>query len=133
MIWIIVGITVMVLFILFGIWLIRGGGKIQQEHHARFEKGIKATATIDKIEQPGGRSVAYTTTVLRVSLTVQPPFGQPYSATTGIRIKTADIPRAQPGQTMPVRIAADNPRLVYPDVEWAEMELVTITRAARGK
>ncbi|MCA9523000.1 MAG: hypothetical protein KC609_18625 [Myxococcales bacterium] len=130
-IWIVVAGVALVVVLL--VWLARGGGKWTAEHQQRFANGVRATAVIDRIEQPGSSSATgHVSVVVRAHLTVTPPGGEAYRAVTGIRTKTVHLPQVQPGSRLPVRIASDNPRLVYPDVEWGEMELLTITRAARG-
>lgn len=125
------GIVLAVVLLLY--FLFRGGSKLSAEHRARFERGVKASAVINRVEQPGaGSSRGSTTIVVRVYLTVTPPSGAPYDAISGIRLKVVHAPQVQPGKMLRVRIAADNPQIVYPDVEWGEMELLTITRAGRG-
>lgn len=130
MIW---GLLIVVAVVAFVIWLVVGGGKIAKQHDQRFATGTPAMATITRVEQPGSGSPAHGTVVLRLFITVTPPSGPAYPAVTGIRIKMVHLPQAQPGESLSVRIATDNPQLVYPDVDWAERELVTISRAGRGR
>lgn len=129
MLWVVAAVGVLV--VLSVVWAVRRGGGIQAKHMDRFENGLRATATIDEVEQPGGGPGHRSTLVVRLRLTVSPPGGEPYAAVTGVRVKLVDLPNAQPGRTMDVRIATDEPKLVYPDVPWGSMELVIIARAAR--
>lgn len=112
--------------------MVRSALKEHAKQEARFDQATPASATIERVEQPGRSTSGDLTAVLKVHLSVTPPSGDPYPAITGMRLKQVDLPKAQEGERITVRIDAENPHMVFPDVEWAEMELVTITRAARA-
>ncbi len=112
--------------------LIVGGMRLSAEHEARFEQGTRATATIQRVEQQRSNATHRRSGLtVRLHLQVEPPDEEPYAAVTGVNVQTVSVPRLQPGERLAVRIAKDDRRLVYPDEDWADMDVITISGQAR--
>ncbi len=55
-----------------------------------------------------------------LNLEVIPPSNEPYPARTAWLVEVAQMPMLQPGQSLPVKIDQDDPRIIYPNVSWAK-------------
>jgi hypothetical protein len=53
-------------------------------------------------------------------LEITPPFGESYQVISVWEIQPVHAPEVQVGKTFPVKVDAKNPKIIYPDVPWAE-------------
>jgi hypothetical protein len=74
------------------------------------DSAILATATIIKITDTGSR-VNYDPRVL-IRMEVHPKTGEAFQAETEMVVSVVDLPRLQPGMTVPVRYDPGNPTRV---------------------
>ena len=56
---------------------------------------------------------------VELTLEVLPPGGVPYQVTNNWSIEPLSISKIQAGSLLPVKIDAKNPKILYPDVDWA--------------
>ncbi len=75
-----------------------------------------------KVVELGNSSVSRTYGDMSVGLRLEiiPPFGAPYQVISVWEIQPAHAPDVQVGKTIPVKVDAQNPKIIYPDVPWAE-------------
>ncbi|NUM46756.1 MAG: hypothetical protein HUU38_18790 [Anaerolineales bacterium] len=93
--------------------LIRSGQKAMAEISATL-----ALANVIRLNrtQPMGRKPRMSAEYCTLTLEVHPPEGAPYPATTTWEVSRSALPQLQPGQVVTVRIDADNPTTIYPDI-----------------
>ncbi len=65
-------------------------------------------------------SRTYGTMSVGLRLEITPPFGEPYQIISVWEIQPAHVAEVQVGKTIPVKVDAKNPKIIYPDVPWAE-------------
>ncbi len=65
-------------------------------------------------------SKRYGTMSVGLRLEIMPPSGEPYPIISVWEIQPAHAPDVQVGCTIPVKVDAQNPKIIYPDVPWAE-------------
>lgn len=112
-------ITVLVLIVLVFGWLMRRGEKIEVERKARLARARPAKATVVQIGKSASRS-RNTEAVVKLRLEVRPPDAEAYAVTTAWQVPLANMSQLQQGQTVAVKIDADDSQIIYPNVSWAE-------------
>ena len=106
--------------------IIRSSIRRSRDVRQRTAAGIPATATIVSAESFASRHSSRLN--VQLTLDVQPPTGTVYRATTGWAVDYIAASQLQPGQTVAVRIDANNPSLIYPGVAWAEYTNARVIR-----
>jgi hypothetical protein len=100
------------------IFIIRGSVRRSREIERRSKDGIPATAVIVNSESFADKQSSRLT--VQLTLDVQPPAGSVYRSTTGWSVDYLSAAQLQPGQSIAVRIDADDASIIYPDVSWAK-------------
>ena len=93
--------------------------RFRQNRDKRIACATPATATITKVDH------SYYTShtgeiIIGLALKVMPPDGDPYEAKAVWRIKRASKPKTQSGNTVQVRIDAQDRTLIYSAESWAK-------------
>ena len=84
-------------------------------------KAIPAQATIIRLEKAGLKNQAESETkTVKLTLNVQHPSRPSYQATTVWEINELAIPQVQPQQVVRIKIDAEHPDRIYPDMDLAE-------------
>lgn len=95
----------------------------------RVTTGIPATAILvmdaTLIGMERGRSRTH------LILNVQPPTGDVYRTVTDWIVDQTAVSQLKRGQTVAVRIDANDPNIVYPDVPWATFSPERLSRTHR--
>lgn len=99
-------------------FIIRGSVKRSREIEKRAKNGIPATGIIVNSESFADKQSSRLT--VQLTLDVQPPAGSVYRVTTGWSVDYISASQLQPGQSIAVRIDADDASIIYPDVAWAK-------------
>jgi hypothetical protein len=112
--------VVVLALIIMGIWWIsRRGKRLLAEQNARLARSQPAQAKVIQI----GKSVTQEENgIVVVKLRVEvAPSGKPaYQATTVWEIQQGSLSQIQPGQSVAVKVDADDTQIIYPNVGWAE-------------
>ncbi len=112
------GVPVIAIIILF-LWLRKDQNKLKKfanDLNARKAKAIPMNAEILEANQgvQGGdikRIVFFKFKILDRT--------NPYTAEAGWFVDTFAFSKAQPGEVISVKVDADNPQIIYPNVDWA--------------
>lgn len=102
-------------------WLARGGKKIMAEREEKLKRATKAQATVVQLGKSSPRPKSGTT-IVKLRLEVKPPQGEAYEVSTVWEVQQTHLPQVQPGQKVGVKIDAENAKMVYPNVNWAEFD-----------
>lgn len=108
-------IGVCVLLVVF-IWMRKSGN----EDELRIKQAIPGATA--KVIALGNSYVSRTYGSMSVGLRLEitPPFGEPYQVISVWEVQPIHVPEVQVGKTIPVKVDAKNPKVIYPDVPWAE-------------
>jgi hypothetical protein len=93
--------------------------QISAQEAAR-SRAVPVTGTVIDVQQTATSKRGEWIYVI-VTLDVPLPGGRQQVKTDGWRIKAIDVPRLQPGQTVPVKIDPQRPQFVFPDGAWIEV------------
>ena len=99
----------------------RSGKKMMKEINVTLSKATPATATIMSVEKPSVilRKPRMGSIHALLTLEVSPPGGEIFTTTTHWQVNQLSLQELQPGTVIPVKIDADKPTTIYPDVSWA--------------
>lgn len=99
--------------------LVRSGQKAMAEINATLTRATPALANVIRMNltQPMGRKPRMSAVYCTLTLEIHPSEGIPFPATTTWEVSRSALPQLQPGQGISVRIDADNPTTIYPDLE----------------
>jgi len=116
--WIGAAVVSVVLFVRMGI---RGSAKTIKLRAEKLGKAAKAKAMILSYrEHRGGRTIRGRFTEAIVRLRVQPEQGENYETEAHWCVYRMAVPFLRPGQEVDVKIDADDPSVVYPDLHSVE-------------
>jgi hypothetical protein len=110
---------VLVLFVLVFWRIVQGGKRMEAEQKNRLARSLPAKAKVLQI----GKSVTQVklgTVVVKLRLEVTPQGAAAYQVTTVWEIQQAALAQIQQDHWVPVKVDADNPLVIYPNVAWAE-------------
>ncbi|MEP7357802.1 MAG: hypothetical protein ABI847_11215 [Anaerolineales bacterium] len=95
------------------------GGQAQKKLAARMAQA--QPGAIARIVEVGSSSSSQSYGDLSVALRLEvtPAFGSAYQTISVWQIQPIHIPDVQLGKTLPVKVDAQNPKIIYPDVPWA--------------
>jgi len=116
----------------------RQGEKMMVDRSGKLERAIPAQATITAYQEIGlsqksnqGKRIA-----IRFTLDVESAGKAPYSTTSCWDVLPMAIPQVQVGKTVAVKIDADDPMVVYPDIPSVDYswtgEILEKSHAKRG-
>ena len=91
-------------------------------YEERRSRGIDALATIVNIRNELSEAKPHEHPEVRADLLlrVQPPQGEAYQTITSWLVQTQAVSNIQPGSSISVKIDAEDPRIIYPNVRWAK-------------
>ncbi|HNB52976.1 MAG TPA: hypothetical protein PK530_13590 [Anaerolineales bacterium] len=98
--------------------LIRSGRKAMEEINTTLTRATPALAQVtraDTLTTPG-RKPRLGAVYCTLTLEVHPSEGAPFPAITTWEVSRSALPQIQPGQVISVRIDADKPTTIYPDL-----------------
>lgn len=100
---------------------LRAGRRAKTEVEAALARATPASASVLRLEQPAGvmRRPRAGSVRLLLSLEVVPAAGDAYRADALWQVDIAALTRVQPGQTLAVKIDADERSIIYPAERWA--------------
>lgn len=100
---------------------LRSGRSAQQQIDTTLARVSTASATVLQVGQPSGmmRKPRLGSSHVLLTLDIHPASGPSYQASTLWQVDLTALAQLQPGQTIPVRIDADTPATIYPNVGWA--------------
>ncbi len=90
-----------------------------QEFEERMARAVWAGASIVHLKSQEILADATGTVKAELSLLIQPPDGEAYTASTIWRVDIAALASVQPGQSVSVKIDQHDPQVIYPNVSWA--------------
>lgn len=100
------------------LWLIGRSGQPFAEHPFTNQPQT-ADATVIQIGEAETDTATGKVTVA-LKLGIFPTDGEAYEAAVMWRVSAAQLPQVQVGQSIPIKIDAVNPRVIFPAVPWAE-------------
>lgn len=103
-------------------WLtLRGGREAKGEVEAALTRAAPAVASVVLSRQPQGvmRKPRAGSVRMLLTLEVLPASGASYRADTLWQVDVSALDRVQAGQTVAVKVDADEPAAVYPAEDWA--------------
>ena len=118
-------------------WLVRSGRGYTVARQQRLDQAIPAKARVVQV----GRSLQQegrNTVILRLRLAVSTSDRPTYQVTTNWEVETGSIPKVQEGKEVPVKIDAQDTRIIYPRMGWARYSWLyarddTAKKAAKKK
>lgn len=113
--------TVFILLFIFGgiAWIVQTAEKETAVKTKRLQKALAAQATVVQVGQSRntqGQGAIW----VRLCLEVAPPSGAPYQVTVPWEVQPTAISQIQAGKKVSVKIDRENPKIIYPRVNWAE-------------
>lgn len=96
----------------------RQGEKMMGDRSGKLGRATPAQATITAYEEIGlsQKSTRGKRVAIRFTLNVEPTGKPPYTTTSCWDVLPMGIPQVQVGKTVAVKIDADDPKVVYPDI-----------------
>jgi len=94
----------------------------QAAQHAALARAVMAAATVVSAPtSPGRPGSGYE--IVRVTLSVEPPQGETYSAVVNWEVEPLAMHLLQPGAVLAVKINPDDPRQVFPNFSGARLSV----------
>jgi hypothetical protein len=116
---IVIAVVLVVGFIALLVWGVKSGAKRERKERKLLAQARPAVATVTAIEAtPILRGMPREPMVM-LTLEIRPERAAPYSTETVWFVDTVAVPRIQPGQEVPVKVDAHDPRIAYPAEPWA--------------
>ena len=117
----IVLIVVLVIALLLIFLLVRGQRLKRKMQSDVLADALPAQATVLNLDDSYATGETLRKLEITLSLRVDHPDRPSYNVTSIWRIDAIALPQVQPQKIVPVRINRDDPELIYPDAEWAEL------------
>ena len=125
----VVGGGLMVGTVVFIVWLVRSGGRIEKEWARRKAAARPGRARIlEASGSPVTGGDSYDPEV-RFVFQVTPTTGATYTVKTSWNVAPIGIPRVQPGLDIDVLIDAVDPNVLFPTEPWAEFDSTAALKA----
>ncbi|WP_437616037.1 hypothetical protein WMF20_20280 [Sorangium sp. So ce834] len=112
--------------------LIAKGRERMAELKQRIARATPAQATVSSsrtLTTFEGGAMAF----VELRLDVRPSSGAAYAATTEWELNTSSLSQVEPGRPVGVKIDAEDPGLIYPDVTWATFSRAYAARRLTGE
>jgi len=119
---IIIPVAVVLAIIIFFVYASKSGAKLMKERHEKINRAERANAKIISCTTGGvrgtgdhGRYQSY-----NFSLEVWNEYKSPYKAETVWEVYEMGVPKVQEGMEVNVKIDADDPSVIYPNIQFVE-------------